>query len=132
MKRLLILNGYNNHYSYKFEYYYKENNIVIFCILLYLFHLFQSFDVGYFNMLKRSYNKKVENFIQSYINYIIKPDFFVYFYTVFFTIFGEENVRIGFRGTSLVLFNLETVISKFDIKLYTPTSIGPPLTEVDS
>src|SRR6266566_6734217 len=118
MKCLLVLNNYNNYYLYKFEYYCKKNNIIIFYISFYLFHLFQSFDIGYFNILKRSYNKKIKNFIRSYINYIIKPDFFAYFYIAFFIIFGEKNVRVSFRSISLVLFNLETVISKFDIKLY--------------
>ncbi len=92
MKCLLILDGYNSYYSYEFEYYYKENNIVIFCILFHLFYLFQLFDVGCFSILKRSYGKEVKNFIQSYINYITKPDFFACFHIVFFAIFGEENI----------------------------------------
>ncbi|SRR6266566_7279359 len=132
MKRLLILDNYNNHYLYEFEYYCKKNNIVIFCILFHLSHLFQLFDIGYFNILKRLYGKEVENFIQSYINYIIKPDFFVYFYIIFFAIFNEENVRVSFRGISLILFNPEAVISKLDIKLYIPISIGSFSAEVDS
>ncbi len=63
VKYLLILDNYNNHYSYEFEYYYKENNIIILYISPYSFYLFQSFDIGYFNILKQLYNKKVENFI---------------------------------------------------------------------
>src|SRR6266699_2606819 len=130
-KRLLILDGYNSYHLYEFEYYCKENNIVIFCISPYLSHLFQLFDIGYFNILKQLYSKEVENFIRSYINYIIKPDFFAYFYTAFFAIFGEENVRAGFQGTSFVLFNPEAVISKFDVKLHMLTPIGSLIAEVD-
>ncbi len=129
---MLILNSYNNHYLYEFKYYYKKNNIVILYMFFYSFHLFQSFDIRCFNILKRLYNKEIENFIQSYINYIIKPDFFTCFYTVFFAIFGEENIRINFRSISLVPFNPEIVISKFDIKLYTSISIGSLSTEIDS
>ena len=88
------MDNYNNYYLYEFEYYCKENNIVILCMFLYLSYLFQSFDIGCFNVLKRSYNKVVENFIQSHINYIIKPDFFAYFYIVFFVIFDKENVKL--------------------------------------
>ncbi len=132
MKRLLILDDYGNHYLYKFECYCKKNNIVIFCIPLHSFHLFQPFDIGCFNVLKQSYSKEVENFIQSHINYIIKPDFFIYFYTIFFAIFNKENIRVGFRSTSLIPSNPKAVISKLDIKLYTPISIGPLSTEVDS
>ncbi len=87
-----MLDGYNSHYSYEFKCYCKENNIVILYISLYSFYLFQPFDIGYFNILKWLYGKKVENFIWFYINYIIKPDFFAYFYITFFVIFGEENV----------------------------------------
>src|SRR6266699_5715802 len=100
MKRLLMLDGYNNHHLYKFECYCKKNNIVIFCMFFHLSHLFKPFDIGYFNMLKRSYSKEVENFIRSYINYIIKPDFFACFYITFFAIFNEENIRVDFRGIS--------------------------------
>ncbi len=63
MKRLLVLDGYNSYYSYEFECYCKENNIIIFYMLFYSSYLFQSFDIGYFNVLKRSYDKEVENFI---------------------------------------------------------------------
>src|SRR6266699_6792044 len=132
MKYLLILDGYNNHYLYKFEYYCKKNNIITFYIFLHSFHLFQSFNVGYFNILKRSYGKEVENFIRSHINYIIKLDFFACFYTTFFIIFDEENIRIDFQSTNLIPFNLKTMISKLDIKLYIPISTGPSSTEVDS
>ncbi len=63
MKYLLILDGYNSYYLYEFECYCKENNIVILYILFHLSHLFQPFDVGYFNILKQSYNKEVETLI---------------------------------------------------------------------
>ncbi len=82
-------------------------------------------------MLKWSYNKEIENFIQFHINYIIKLDFFAYFYIAFFAIFGKENIRVDFRGINLVSFNLKAVISKLDVKLYTLIPIGPFLTEVD-
>src|SRR6266566_9970269 len=131
MKRLLILDNYNNHYLYEFEYYCKKNNIVIFCILFHLSYLFQLFDIGYFNILKRLYGKEVENFIRFYINYITKPDFFACFYTIFFIIFGEENIRVSFRSISLIPFNSKAVISKLDIKLYIPISTEPLLTKAD-
>ncbi len=129
---MLILDSYNSYYLYEFECYYKKNNIVILCILLYSSYLFQSFDVGCFNILKRSYGKEVKNFIRSYINHIIKLDFFAYFYTIFFITFGEENIRIDFRSISLIPFNLKVMISKLDVKLHMLISIELLLTEVDS
>ncbi len=80
----------------------------------------------------RQYGKEVKIFIRFYINYIIKSDFFAYFYITFFVIFGEENIQTGFRGINLVPFNLETVISKLDVKLYISISIEPLSTEIDS
>src|SRR6266566_4607594 len=99
-----MLDGYNSYHLYKFEYYYKKNNIVIFYMLLHLFYLFQPFDIGCFNILKQSYNKEVENFIWSYINHITKPNFFACFHITFFAIFDEENIRIDFQSTSFVFF----------------------------
>ncbi len=81
-------------------------------------------------MLKRSYGKEVENLIWSYINYIIKPDFFDYFYVAFVATFNKENIRVGFRGIGLVSFNPKAVIFKFDIKLCMSISIRPLSTEV--
>ncbi len=126
-----MLDGYNSYYLYEFEYYYKKNNIVILYIPLHSFYLFQPFDIGCFNVLKQSYGKEVKNFIRSYINYITKPDFFACFYTIFFIIFGEENIRVSFRSISLIPFNSKAVISKLDIKLYIPISTEPLLTKAD-
>ena len=42
-----------------------------------------------------------------------------------------ENVQAGFRGTGLMLFNPQAVISKLDIKLRTPTPTGPPPANAD-
>ena len=82
-------------------------------------------------MLKQLYGKEVKNFIRSYINYIIKPDFFACFHIIFFTIFGEENIRVGFRDIDFVPFNLETMIFKLDVKLYISIPIGPFSAEID-
>ncbi len=125
------MDDYNSYYLYEFECYYKKNNIVIFYIFLHSFYLFQLFDIGCFNMLKRLYDKEVENFIRSYINYIIKLNFFACFYIIFFALFNKENIRTGFRDTSLVPFNPETVIFKLDVKLYTLILIGSLSTKID-
>ncbi len=125
------MDNYNSHHLYEFEYYCKENNIITFYILFHLSYLFQLFDIGCFNILKQLYGKEIENLIQSYINYIIKPDFFAYFHTIFFVIFNEENVQVDFRNTGFILFNPDTMIYKLDIKLYTLIPIGPLSAEID-
>ncbi|EDN93534.1 hypothetical protein SS1G_09401 [Sclerotinia sclerotiorum 1980 UF-70] len=60
-------------------------------------HLTQSFDIGCFSVLKRSYNSQIDGFI--------------------------KNIKAGFRGTGLILFNPEAVLSKLDIRIH--TSIPP-------
>ncbi len=55
-----------------------DSLIIVQTILIYT-ELWLSFD-------------EVENFILSYINYIIKLDSFVYFYTTFFATFGKKNI----------------------------------------
>jgi hypothetical protein len=59
-----------------------------------------------------------------YITYISKEDFFPAFYTTFRTTMVESNIRGGFRGTRLVPYDLEYVISQLDIQLLEST---PPL-----
>ncbi len=88
-------------------------------------------DIGCFNMLKRSYNRGLEDFIKTYINYIIKTEFFIVFKTTHFNIITPENIKIGFQNVGLMLYDLQAVISKFDIKLQTPTPISPLLLNTD-
>ena len=58
--RFLILDGHKSHYSNEFEQYYKNKNIFTFCIFIYLFYFFQPLDVGYFNLIKKIYDTKIE------------------------------------------------------------------------
>ena len=52
------------------------------------------------------------------ITHIAKKDFLLAFNAVYNKAFTENNTRIGFRGTKLVLLNLDIVILKFTIQLY--------------
>ena len=88
-------------------------------------HLLQPLDVGCFSPLKRSYGKEIENLIRTHVTHITKVEFFTAFKNAFFASLGEENVRGGFRGAGLVPFNPDAVLSKLDVKLRTPTPLGP-------
>ena len=37
--------------------------------------------------------------------------------------FTEENIKRAFKGARLVLHNLDAVISKLDVRLYTPNQL---------
>ena len=84
-------------------------------------HLLQALDVGCFSVLKRAYGVALEDFIKSHITHITKVEFFIAFKAAHFVAMTEKNIKGGFRGTGLVPFDPETVISKLDIKLRTPT-----------
>jgi hypothetical protein len=59
-----------------------------------------------------------------YINYISKLEFLYTFREAFFASMIEKNIQGGFIGTSLVLYDLERVLSKLDVKLRTPTPLN--------
>ena len=120
-----MLDGHESHYSVDFEDYCKENNIITLYMPTYSSHLLQPLDVRCFSPLKRLYGKEIENLIRIYITYITKVEFFSVFRNAFFASLGEENVRGGFRGAGLIPFNPDTVLSKLDIKLRTPTPLRP-------
>jgi hypothetical protein len=124
--RLLVLDGHESHVSVDFQRYCKENKIVTLCMPAYSSHLLQPLDVKCFGPLKRSYGKEIKNLMRVHISHIIKVEFFAAFKNAFMASFSEINIRGGFRGTGLILFNSATVISKLDIAPRTLTPTGPP------
>ena len=50
--------------------------------------------------------------------YITKEDFLLAFKAAYNKAFIENNIRIGFRSTRLVLLNLDIIILKLNIRLY--------------
>jgi hypothetical protein len=84
-------------------------------------YILQLLDVGCFSPLKKAYSRQIEDIMSTYITYITKDDFFPAFYIAFNTAIIESNIRGGFRGAGLKLFNPESVISILDLKLRTPT-----------
>ena len=56
----------------------------------------------------------------------MKPEFFITFIAAYNTTMKPENIKARFCSAGLVLYNLEAVLSKIDVKLWTPTPTGPP------
>jgi hypothetical protein len=56
--------------------------------------------------------------IRIYINYVSKLEFLYTFREAFFASIIEKNIQGSFAGASLVLYDLERVLSKLDIRLY--------------
>jgi hypothetical protein len=84
-------------------------------------HLLQPLDVGCFSVLKNAYGREIEYLIRCSITHISKTEFLSAFYAAFQSTFTESNIRGGFRGAGLAPFDPESVISKLDVQLRTPT-----------
>ncbi|USP74611.1 hypothetical protein yc1106_01885 [Curvularia clavata] len=120
-RHLLILNGHESHNSLAFQELYKENNIYTLCMPPHSSHLLQPLDVGCFSPLKRAYSRKVESLIHNYINHITKLEFLPAFKTAFDQSFTPANICSAFRGIGLIPLQPDTILSKLDVQLRTPT-----------
>jgi hypothetical protein len=121
--RLLILDRHESHHSADFEVYCKENKIITLCMPAHSSHILQPLDVGCFSPLKQAFGRQIEKKMRAGTSHISKEDFFPAFYAAFQESMTEKNIRGGFRGAGLVPLNPESVISKLDVKLQTPTPI---------
>jgi hypothetical protein len=90
-------------------------------MLPYLSHLLQPLNVVPYSLLKRYYSNRISLLARSRIYYINKETFLLAFKEAYKKTFTLENVRVGFRGARLVLYNLEAVLLKLDVQLRTPT-----------
>jgi hypothetical protein len=70
-------------------------------------------------LLKRKYSNKILALVYSRIYYISKETFLPAFKVTFKKVFILENACAGFRGARLVLYNLEVVLLKLNVRLYT-------------
>jgi len=123
--RMIVLDGHESHLSFEFESYCKDNNIITISLPPHSSHLTQPLDVGVFSPLKRAYGDQINLFIRAHINHITKDEFFIAYHAAYNAIMTKENIAAGFRGTGLIPYNPEAVISKLDIKLRTPEGSRP-------
>ncbi|KAJ3455303.1 hypothetical protein MRS44_013903 [Fusarium solani] len=93
--RLLILDGHESHHSVDFEKYCEENKIIT---LLY-----------------------AASFVSSAPASWHRTEFFLAFYAAYQATMTTSNIKGGFRGAGLVPLDPESVISKLDVQLRTPT-----------
>jgi hypothetical protein len=92
-------------------------------MLSYLLHLLQPLNIACFALLKRSYSNSILALARSYIYYISKETFLLAFKAAYKHTFTKENTRAGFRGARLVLFNLDAVLLKLNVRLRTLTPL---------
>nr|AAK01300.1 putative transposase [Pyricularia grisea] len=119
--RMLVLDGHGSHRSPEFEGYCKNHNIIPLYLPAHSSHLTQPLDVGVFNVLKRAYGQKINDFIRAHITNISKVDFFLAFAAAYKKSMTKENMAGGFRGAGIIPHSPEMVISKLDVRLRTPS-----------
>jgi hypothetical protein len=88
---------------------------------LYSSHLLQLLNVGCFSPLKQAYSNKINSLSQYSTKKIKKEAFLLAFKAAFKKLITKENICAGFRGARLVPHNLEAVILKLNVVLYTLT-----------
>jgi len=89
-------------------------------------HLLQLLNVGCFGPLKQAYGQQIESLIRTHISHVTKLEFLPAFKQAFENAITRQNICGGFRGSGLVPFCPDVVLSQLDIKLRTPT---PPAFE---
>ncbi|KAK1838100.1 transposase [Colletotrichum chrysophilum] len=87
-------------------------------------HLLHPLDVGCFGPLKKAYGRQIEDKMRRGNTHITKEDFFPAFRDAFTQALTIKNIQGGFRGAELVPLSAESVLSKLDVKLHTPTPPG--------
>jgi hypothetical protein len=119
--RLLILDGYESHHSTEFELYAKEQKIITLYMPAHSSHRLQPLDVGCFGPLKTTYSRQIERLIKLHITHITKVEFFNAFYAAFQQAITKSNAISDFRGSGLVPLDPDSVISKLDVVICTPS-----------
>ncbi|KAJ3537253.1 hypothetical protein NM208_g6395 [Fusarium decemcellulare] len=119
--RLLIHDGHESHHSIEFERYCEEKKIIRLCMPPHSSHILQPLDVGCFSVLKNAYGQEIEHLIRCSITHVSKTEFFPAFYAAFQATMTEKNIKSAFRGAGLVPLDPESVVSKLDVQLRTPT-----------
>jgi hypothetical protein len=122
--RLLIIDGHESHNSLQFQEFCKEKNIITLCMPSHASHILQPLDVGCFGPLKKAYGYQIEVLIRNSINHITKLEFLPAFKAAHEAALTKKNIRGAFRGSGLVPYDPEAVISKLDVKLRTPTPVA--------
>jgi hypothetical protein len=94
---------------------------------LYTLYILQLLNIGYFTLLKQVYKEEIRVLVNCFINYINKKAFLDAYRKVYKYAFLSNNIRLSFRATSLVLDNLEVVLSKLKVKpcILTLLVLGP-------
>ncbi|OHE98087.1 hypothetical protein CORC01_06601, partial [Colletotrichum orchidophilum] len=60
-------------------------------------------NITFYSILKYIYRDKINLFIKSFVNYIIKSEFFIIFYKAYNKIFLNRNIKSVFYRVKILL-----------------------------
>lgn len=124
--RLLILDGHGSHMNPEFDQYCLKHSIIVLCMPPHSSHLLQPLDIGCFAVLKRLYGSLVEQKMSLGVNNIDKIDFLTLYRQVRAQALSESNIKSGFRGTGLIPYDPNAVLSLLHTQYRTPSPPIPP------
>ena len=113
----MIFDNYRNYLISQFDRLYKKNNIIFFCISIYLLYFLQLLDIDCFTIFKYIYNYFINNLIYRKYNYIDKFDFLENYQYIQLKTFQLNIIRNSFTASSIVSVNTEKIFLKFNIFL---------------
>jgi hypothetical protein len=114
--------GHKSHHSVDFKTYCEENNIITLYMPPHSSHLLHPLSVRCFGTLKKAYGREIEQLIRRSITHVSKTEFFPAFYAAVNATTTESNIKGSLKGARLVPLDQESVVSKLDVQLRTPTS----------
>jgi hypothetical protein len=117
--RLLIFDCYGCHTSSEFDLFCSEHKIITLCMPQDSSHLLQPLDVSCYPVLKKSYRRQIEEYMQVGINHIDKPNFLTAYVLARREAIILDIIRSGFAATGLVPYNPNQVLSKLNTRLRT-------------
>ena len=123
--RVLILDQHESHVSTDFQQYCAQHSIITISLPPHSSHITQPLDIGIFSPLKRAHSTEINVFIQAHINHITKVEFLSAYHTAYNKVISKENIAGSFRGAGLIPHNPEAVISKLDVRIWTPEGSRP-------
>jgi hypothetical protein len=127
--RLLLLDGHESHESIEFRDYCEANQIIPLCMPAHASHLLQPLDVGCFGPLKKAYGNQIEDLMRNYIQHISPSDFIPAFKAAHQMAMTKSNILGSFRGSGLVPYEPDAVLSRLEVRLRTPT---PPIIDLET
>lgn len=120
-KRLLLLDSHGSYLTAEFEQFCKDHGIITLCLPPHSSHRLQTLNVGYFRPLKKAYTARLDRLFRASYYTITKDDFLAEIAPAMVTAFTVSNIQNSFRGSGIVPFNPDAVLSKLTLKERTLT-----------